>query len=402
MGMHKTAIEIDERRAVEHLMDLLRIEGLSGSETAVAKEVERKLRAAGGQAAWIRRDAAHRRAASFAPAGHAFETGNLIVRLPGTLRGPARMLSAHMDTVPMCRGAVPVRRGRRIVARGATGVRADNRAGVAALVTIAETILRGRLPHPPLTLLFTVAEEIGLIGARTVRRAEIGTPAVAFNYDGGDPAEIVTGAVGAVKWEADCHGYSAHAGLSPEKGVSAVLIAARAIARAAERGYFGRIIKGRRRGTANAGVLRGGEATNEVTARVFVRGECRSHDRAFLRAIEKEWRAAFAWAAASVRDAEGRQGRVDLRVANDYAAFRLADDHRWVRFAVRVARRAGIEARTRVVDGGLDANPLNALGIPTITLGAGMHHPHSVKEYVDLPEYLRGCRLGLALATEAE
>jgi tripeptide aminopeptidase len=51
------------------------------------------------------------------------------------------------------------------------------------------------------------------------------------------------------------------------------------------------------------------------------------------------------------------------------------------------------------VDGGLDANYMNQKGIPTITLGAGQHHPHTVNEYVDIKEYITGCELALALAT---
>ena len=148
------------------------------------------------------------------------------------------MFLAHMDTVPMCRNAVPVRRGRRISAQGKTAVRADNRTGVAALVVLAETILRESLPHPPLTLLFTIAEEIGLYGATHAKPSDLGHPAVAFNFDSGDPNELIIGAIGATRWEAEIRGISAHAGMHPENGVSAMLIFSRAMTEIADRGLF--------------------------------------------------------------------------------------------------------------------------------------------------------------------
>ena len=69
-----------------------------------------------------------------------------------------------------------------------------------------------------------------------------------------------------------------------------------------------------------------------------------------------------------------------------------------VRRAVEAARGLGLKPVTRVVDGGLDANYLNARGLPTVTLGAGQHGAHTLDEYVDIDEFLQGCRLVLALA----
>ncbi len=195
------------------------------------------------------------------------------------------------------------------------------------------------------------------------------------------------------------HGRSAHAGMHPEQGVSAMLAAARAIERVAAQGWFGRIEKGRRRGTANVGGIRGGEATNQVTGHVYVKGECRSHSPAFLRAITAAYRRAFEQAARSVRAADGTPARVAFTAADDYRAFRLPARHPAVRLACAAAREAGFEPTLHVLDGGLDANPLTAAGIPTVTFGAGQHGAHSLEEYVDLREFLGGCRLAVAAAT---
>ncbi len=381
--------QIDDNRALDHLMTFLSIEGLSGQEGTVAEEIRRRLVAAGCPPSVIQHDDAARRL------GQGFTVGNLIVRLPGRRRSPRRMFLGHMDTVPLCRGAVPVRKNGRIVARGPTGVRADNRTAVAAIVTAAEALLRSGTDHPPLTLLFTIAEEIGLHGAKQVRPKDLGFPAFAFNLDSGDPARIIAGAIGATRWTAAILGRSSHAGMHPEEGVSAMLAAARAIADLGARGWFGRIVRGRQRGTANVGMIQGGEATNHV----IVRGECRSHRDGFLARITREYQRAFERAARAVRNIHGETARVRFQASSDYRAYRLPARHPVVRMAVRAAREVGLQPEITVVDGGLDGNPLTEKGIPTVTLGAGQHSAHSVDEYVDVAEYLTGCRLVLRLMT---
>src|SRR5207248_7188081 len=149
----------------------------------------------------IRQDSAHERIPL------PTQVANLIVDLPGTRPGPRLLFTTHLDTVPLCAGAVPVRSGKdRITSQGATALGGDNRTGVACLVTLAATLLGRRLPHPPLTLLFTVREESGLWGARHADLAALGRPAYGFNVDGSVPSEITVGAVGADRWEVEVAG----------------------------------------------------------------------------------------------------------------------------------------------------------------------------------------------------
>lgn len=384
---------VDEKRAIAHLMDLLAIEGLSGREGRVAEAVKKKLRAAGCKASWMTHDQANRRIPGD------YEIGNLIVELPGTTAGDRLLFMGHMDTVPLCRGAQPVRRGGRIVAKGKTGLGADNRTAVACLVTLAETLLKRGLPHPPITLLFTVGEEVGLWGARFVRLADLGKPSMGFNIDGGKPAELALGALGADRWRAHVHGVSAHAGCHPDHGVSAALIASRAVADVAARGYFGKIVQGKRRGTSNVGSIRGGEASNQVTDYVLVTGESRSHDPKFVGRITETYRKAFERAARGVKNHKKKTGKVRFEAQTDYAPFRIPDDAPVARHAVAAAKSLRMKPELVSVDGGLDANYMNAKGLPTVTFGAGQHSPHTVDEYADVKEYIGGCRLAVALAT---
>ena len=386
-------ITVSSARAQQHLLALLKLPGLSGAEMFVADHIEQVLRAAGCKPGWMRRLPAR------PPLPAKFGMGNLVIHLPGTFAGPCRMFLAHLDTVPLCRGAQPVIKNGQVVARGHTALGGDNRAGVAALLAVAETILKHKLPHPPLTFLFTVGEEIGLYGAKSVKAAEVGQPTMAFNFDSGKPEEIITGAIGAQRWRAELHGISSHAGMHPERGASAILIASRALAEVADRGWFGKVQKGAKSGTSNAGVIRGGDATNQVTHHVVVQGESRSHNPGFIHQISAAYRTAFERAAKKVRNCEGEHGRVEFHCDNDYQPFHIKDSAPVVRYTQKIAGLLGMKTNNVSINGGLDANPLNAAGIPTVTLGVGAHHPHAYDEYVDLTQFDTGCRLTLALAT---
>src|SRR5713226_1849216 len=141
-------LTIDREAAVKRLLRFLAVEGITGQEAAIGREVEAALREAGVPKTAIRNDTANQRIPL------PTQTGNLIVDLPGTRSGPRLLFMTHLDTVPLCAAAKPVRKGDRIVPAGATALGGDNRTGVAALVTLAATLIQRKLSHPPLTLLF--------------------------------------------------------------------------------------------------------------------------------------------------------------------------------------------------------------------------------------------------------
>src|SRR6476659_4605243 len=139
------------------------------------------------------------------------------------------------------------------------------------LVALAETLIKNKLPHPPITLLFTVREESGLHGARELNPKELGDVAMCFNVDGRLASELLIGAVGQENWEVEITGKASHAGVAPEKGISATLVGSIAIAEARREGWFGKIVKPDGRGTSNVGIFGGkggttaaGDATNVV------------------------------------------------------------------------------------------------------------------------------------------
>jgi len=390
-----TSFTLDPNQADQHLIDLLSIPGLSGKERKIADGIRAKLLAAGCKAEWIMEDDAHTRIPGD------FEMGNLIVKLPGTVDGPRLMFSGHMDTVPLTRGAVPVKKGNRIVPEGATALGADNRTACAAILTMVEVLFSQKLPHPPMTLLFTVGEETGLWGAKEVQLDDLGHPDMGFNIDSGDPSEAIVGAIGAHRWKVNVKGKSAHAGVHPEHGISAAVITAKAIADISAKGYFGKIDLNEKRGTSNVGSIQGGEATNQVTDQMRITGESRSHDPEFLEEITETIQNCFNQAAASVTDHKGNAGSVEFLVQKDYHAFRIPDDSPVVQRTATALDTLGLSCNPKVTDGGLDANFLNVKGIPTVTLGAGQHNPHTVDEYADLDEYRTCCQLLLQIVADA-
>lgn len=386
---------LDPVHAEQNLLELLNIPGLSGRERHVADYLIRELKAAGCEAEWILEDDAHTRIP------RDFEMGNLIVKFPGTLKGPRLMFSGHMDTVPLVRGVEPEKEGNRFVSKGETALGADNRTACAAILTLAQTILKNNLPHPPLSLLFTVGEEIGLFGAKEVKIEDLGNPEFGFNIDSGNPEEVIIGAIGAHRWQIEIKGISSHAGVHPDHGVSAALIAAKAIADFSEKGYFGLIEKEGRKGTSNVGTIEGGEASNQVTDLVNVTGESRSHDPEFLKEITQTIQESFETAAASVTNHQGRAGKITFHCQADYHAFKMDEDHPTVKATANALGKLGLTCNPQVTNGGLDANFLNLKGIPTVTLGAGQHNPHTVDEYADIDEYLTCCTLLLQIVKDA-
>jgi tripeptide aminopeptidase len=265
------------------------------------------------------------------------------------------------------------------------------------LATALEIIERD-LPHPPLTFYWTVQEEIGLYGARYAKTSLLGKPRLAFNFDGGAAEKVTIGATGGYRMDISVHGIAAHAGAAPEQGVSAVAIAAIAIADLHRGGWHGKIEKDGRTGTSNVGVIRGGEATNVVTPLVEIRAEARSHNPVFrgriIRAIEK----AFIQAAKKVRNAKRQTGKVEISGHLDYEAFRLDADEPSVQTAEAVIRGLGLTPQRAISNGGLDANWLSPRAIPTVSLGCGQENGHTPAERLNLPEFHKACRIALDLA----
>ncbi|HLA85199.1 MAG TPA: M20/M25/M40 family metallo-hydrolase, partial [Thermoguttaceae bacterium] len=395
-------IEPDLRRAEKILLELLSIAGPSGEEKAVAEYVTNRLVAAGVPRSAVKADQAHRHTPK--PG----QVGNLVCRLSG--EGPAavrglgrRMFSAHMDTVPLAVGVKPVARGNLLMpAQKDKALGGDDRGGVAIVLATALEVVERRLPHPPLTFLWTVQEEVGLQGIKQANFSLLGKPRMGANFDGGEFEHLTIGATGAYRLAIEVHGRASHAGMNPEKGVSAITITSLAVANLHRDGWLGLVRKGSKTGTSNVGIVQAGDATNVVTPHALVRAEARSHDPVFRKKIVAAIEKAFRDAAKTVRSDDGRCGRVEIDSQLDYESFRLAENEPAVAACEAAVRALGGEPVKKISSGGLDANILSAQGVPTVTLGAGQIGVHTTGEQLDLTKFRQACRLALRLATATE
>ncbi len=390
--------KINEKRAIDLVMQLMAVSGPSCEETEIAAVIVDRLKSLGISEDAISFDTAHKR--TLRPGA----IGNLIVKFPGTKKGPRLMLSAHMDAVPICLGCKPKRVGDVIKSTDpATGLGGDDRAGVAAILVGLMEVLESKQEYAPLTLCFFVQEEIGLQGSRNLVVSKLGKPAFALNFDGGNPRKLTIGATGGEKLKIKLYGVPSHAGLSPQDGANAITAASLAIASLHKDGWLGLVKKklpGAKlasKGTSNVGIIRGGNATNVVTDYVEIDVEARSHESAFRTTISNAIKDAFIKAATQVTTAAGVAVRAEVVQRVDYESFRLEEDSEPVQRAAATVRvSTGEEPVFAVTDGGVDANWLFKHGIPAVTLGCGQRDVHTNKETLDVPDFLAACRIAKA------
>ncbi len=387
--------EVNKDAALERFLAITQIPGRSGQEADVAQAIEQLFLDAGVTPDQIHYDGAEKRTQL------AGNCGNLIVSLPGNGSGPRTLLSAHMDTVPICVGAQPVVEDGEVKSSVATGLGADDRSGCTAIATAAiERLARGDEHFPPAVIAFIVQEEIGLHGARHLDVSAVGHVDRAFNFDGGTLEKITQGAIGGERMTIRLTGIPSHAGVAPEKGASAIVMASQAIANLHANGWLGKVEKDGGLGTANVGIINGGDATNVITPEVTLRAEARSHDAAMRTKIVSAIRTAFEQAAAAITNDQGQAGKCDFSSNVDYEAFALADDHPSIQAAKMALETVGRQPFVDIANGGLDANWLFRHGIEAVTLGCGQRNIHTAEERLDIADYLDACTVATWLITD--
>lgn len=315
--------------------------------------------------------------------------GNLYCRLPGRVEGGTPLfLCAHLDTVPPTGPLRPAVEDGVVRNTGGTILGADNKAAVSAMLQAARTIVSENRPHAGLELVFTPKEEVGLLGAGAFDHERLQAH-VGYVYDQAAPiGEIVLGAPSASRIEARFHGRSAHAGMYPEDGRSAILAAARAIADL----RLGRLDE---ETTANVGTIEGGTARNIVPEWCSFEAEARSRDDAVLTRLTQEMLDAIAYAA-SVSDCT-----VETAVDPQYRGYRFRPDDLPVRLAAEALQRAGYEPTTGWSGGGADANAFNLHGLQCVNLANGMAEIHTPDEHIRVEDLEGMVEVTLALVETA-
>src|SRR4051812_26409681 len=315
-------------------------------------------------------------------------TGNLYCRLEPTAEGTPLFLCSHMDTVPPAGPIEPVVEDGVVRNAAGTILGADNKSAVVAMVETARRVVEGSLPHAGLELLFTPKEEVGLRGAAAFDCSQF-VARVGYVYDQAGPiGEVVLGAPHSVVMFVTFSGQSAHAGMAPEEGRSAIAAAARAIADM----RLGRLDE---ETTANVGTIEGGQARNIVPDRCSFHAEARSHDEKKLADLVQEMLDACTFAA-TLTGCE-----VEAKVEQGFKGYRFRKDDEPVRLARAALERVGIEAVYSLSGGGADANIFNMRGLQCLNLANGMAEIHTPQEHIAAADLDSMVDFTLALLEEA-
>jgi tripeptide aminopeptidase len=340
----------------DRFVRLCEIPSPTGDERAVADYVLAELRELGVE---VSEDGAAGRAEAGA--------GNLIARISGRDDRWVAFTS-HLDTVPHD-GPVEVVLDNGVYrSKGETILGADNKAAVTVLIELAARHA-AEAPAVGLELIFTVAEEDGLRGAKALDIEALKSP-FGFVIDHASPiGEVIDAAPTYQRLDAEFRGVEAHAGIKPEEGHSAIAAAAAAVA-AMELGRLDEET------TANVGVIEGGSASNIVAGHCRILGEARSIDPDRAAAAVGSMVDACTWAASE------HGCDVDAQVIEMFRGYRAESNSTPVRLATAALERCGQEARRTATGGGSDANALIASGWDCVLLANGTAANHAPEESV--------------------
>jgi tripeptide aminopeptidase len=355
---------INDDRLIQTFLDLVRIDSPSNHEAEIGQDLQARLQVLGF-------------------ATEMDKVGNLVGRQADG-QGDWLLLSTHMDTVGTDRGITPVLRDGVIYSDGTTILGADDKSGVAAVLEVLTVLREQDLPHPPLEVVVSVGEELGLYGARQLDTGQLKSRHGIVLDAGGPVGHFVISAPSQDNLRFTIHGVSAHAGSEPEKGINAIRVAAEAIAAMP----LGRIDA---ETTCNVGIIEGGTARNIVPHRVKIIGEARSRDNAKLAALTASIVKVF-------EDAADRYGvGLEADVNRTYSTYRLEASEPIVQAVTGAARDLGHEVKLRASGGGTDGNIYTAAGIPCVVISTGMADVHTPNEHIAIADMVASAELLLAV-----
>ena len=356
-------------------MDYVRIDSESRHEGAMAARVAEDLKAIGCR---VWQDNSQEKTGS--------ETGNLYAVLPGNAEGEAILFSSHMDTVTPGVGVVPVLEDGVIYSQGNTVLGGDDKSGIVAVVESLRTIVEQNLPHPTIEVAFTVCEEIGLLGSQNLDYDNLTARRAAVLDSSGDAGKIITAAPGQYKLSATVVGRSAHAGVAPEEGISAIQVLAEAISNM-------KLLRIDEETTANIGVISANYATNIVPEKAEMLAEARSRSNEKLEAQGKHMMDCL-------KNACEKYGATfEGGLSKVYSAYSYTEEDPFVQQVAEACRKAGLEPSFAASGGGSDANNMNFHGIKALVLGTGMDKVHTTQERITVKNLEDTAALVLALAT---
>ncbi|MFB4322201.1 tripeptidase T [Priestia sp. BR_2] len=371
---------ISEERIIQEFMELVQVDSETKHEEEISKVLQHKFSGLGFEI--IEDDAKEK-------TGHG--AGNLIITWKAdeaAQHAPKLLFTCHMDTVIPGKGIKPTLGDDGwIRSDGTTILGADDKAGIAALLEGIRVIQENNIPHGQVQFVITVGEESGLVGARALN-PDVLDADIGFALDSnGELGSIAVAAPTQAKIKMIIKGKSAHAGVNPEDGISAIQVASKAIAKM----KLGRIDK---ETTANIGKFQGGGATNIVCDFVQIDAEARSIVQEKVDKQVNDMREALE---TTVREYNANCEFISEIV---YPAFSFNEHDEVVQLAQRAIGGFGLPTRTFRSGGGSDANIFNGLGIPTVNLAIGYQDIHTTQERIQASDLVKAAQIVVGIIQE--
>ncbi|MFW8599764.1 M20/M25/M40 family metallo-hydrolase [Enterococcus innesii] len=305
---------------------------------------------------------------------------NLIATLEGTSEKEPLFFSCHTDTVSPGEGIEVVEEDGKLFSKGDTILGADDKAGIAIIIEAIQQIQEQGIPHGKVEFVFSPGEEIGLIGSSALKMDML-TATNGYVLDSGGVVGRVTIASPTLyMYDVTISGVAAHAGIEPEKGISAISILADAL----QNIQIGRLDETT---TANIGVIQGGESTNVVLDHMLIKGEVRSVDPQKANILIQEVSNYFRQAA------KKHGGSVTIEIKRMATGFHINDDENVMKTFLKSAKNLGLEVVREVSGGGSDANSFNEKGKKAVNLSIGYEKIHTTDEYIPVEEMKKAVQL---------
>ncbi|MGC9363452.1 MAG: M20/M25/M40 family metallo-hydrolase [Fidelibacterota bacterium] len=359
--MEQTAMN----RLIELFLELVKIDALSKQEAPVNHYIQAFLNELNLSASEDR--------AGVSSNGN---SGNLQVRIGN---GGNFVILSHMDTARSTKNIKPIVTDDRITSDGTTILGADNRAGIATILFCLEKAFTNNVPIKDFTIAFTIREELDVFGSQFLVLPE--QIKHGFVFDSSlRPGKFINKTYGAKGFTTKIHGKASHAGIHPENGISAIQVAAKAIATM----KLGRVDH---ETTANIGKFNGGTAINVIPELVELEGEVRSLKIPKVDRKIKEIKDVF------IKQASAENATVEFESHWDFKPYEVPESSFTFQRITNALLAVGLKPEPIVSAGGSDANSLNEKGIITINIGIGAQNPHANNEFILVEDLINSARI---------
>lgn len=309
---------------------------------------------------------------------------NIYCILPGSKDIEPMLFSAHMDTVKPGMDIKPYIEDGYIKSKGDTVLGSDDKAGICAILEALRIVKESKIPHGTIEAVFTICEEEGLLGAKNIDYSRLKSKKAVVIDCSGTSGKIVTQAPGQIKLFSRIIGKPSHAGLAPENGISAIMVAAEAIANM-------KLLRIDHETTANIGTLKAEGATNIVSPQAQLVAEARSLSLEKLQIQVNHM-------VSCLQNAVKKYGAdVEINTETSYYPFKINQEDEYVLLIKEKCRELGIEVKIASSGGGSDANIYNQNGILAVNIGVGMELVHTADERLNIQEFEKTANLVAAL-----